>query len=94
MKGSKTTRIETWKRAEEISGRTPAQLKGQPILGGHLIPTWNAYCLIASGVEGITLQDILAYTKLCDDELERWQIDAIIALDNARQKEWQTQLQS
>ena len=65
----------------------------QPTLDEALSKTWNAYCLIASGVEAISLQDIKAYCDLYDERLDQWQIDAILGLDRARQNEWQTQLQ-
>tara|TARA_S200002703_G_scaffold151852_1_gene151690 strand:+ start:633 stop:812 length:180 start_codon:yes stop_codon:yes gene_type:complete len=59
-----------------------------------LVPTWDAYLAISHGVENVTLQDINAYCDIFDETLDRWQVDAILALDSARQKEWQTQLQS
>jgi hypothetical protein len=93
MKGSKSTRLEQWKAVESRTGRKPAQLKSQPILDTYLMPTWNAYTMISSGVERISLQDILAYCELFGEQLDRWQIEAILNLDQERQKEWQTQLQ-
>tara|TARA_B110000902_G_C13714392_1_gene362592 strand:+ start:274 stop:483 length:210 start_codon:yes stop_codon:yes gene_type:complete len=68
-------------------------LHDQPYLDDYLVGTWNAYCLISKGVESISLQDILAYSKLYDEHLDRWQIDAILGLDQERLKQWQTQSQ-
>jgi len=76
-----------------MTGTAPAELTRQPFLDDCLMGVWDAYCLIAQGVENITLQDIKAYTDLYDEHLSIWQIDAIMGLDRERQKEWQTQLQ-
>ena len=93
MKGSKSTRLEQWQAVERRTGRKPIQLQSQPILETHLVATWDAYSMIASGVESISLKDILAYCELFGEQLDRWQIEAILALDQQRQKEWLTQLQ-
>jgi|TARA_R110001592_G_scaffold259523_1_gene523541 hypothetical protein len=58
-----------------------------------LIQVWHIYSIIAQGVESITLQDIAAYCDLYRDELDPWQIDAIMGLDHERRKQWQTQSQ-
>ena len=49
--------------------------------------------MIIRGVESVSLKDIQAYCELYDDQLDRWQIDAILGLDSARREEWQTQSQ-
>jgi len=49
--------------------------------------------MIVRGVESISLQDIQAYCYVYDDQLDRWQVDAILGLDSARREEWQTQSQ-
>tara|TARA_R110002020_G_scaffold49341_3_gene140392 strand:- start:1425 stop:1730 length:306 start_codon:yes stop_codon:yes gene_type:complete len=92
-KGSKSTRIEQWQAIERISGKRPQELQKQPYLEDHLLPVWDAYCLISKGVENISLTDILAYCTLYDEKLDRWQVDAILGLDQERLKQWQTQLQ-
>lgn len=90
MEGSKSTRLEQWKAMERQTGRKPAPLKNMPVLDEYLADIFTIYSKIASGVEYIRLVDINAYMDLYDDSLEHWQIEAILLLDKARAKAWQT----
>lgn len=53
-------------------------------------PVWIAYSKMIINLDKLTLQDIKAYSDLYDEPFERWEIDALLGIDLARQKEWQT----
>jgi hypothetical protein len=85
--------LEQWKAIERISGIAPAELKNEPYLSEASLETWSAYCKIIRGVEKVGLQDVLAYCQLYNESFDRWQIDAILGLDQERLNQWQTQSQ-
>tara|TARA_R110000737_G_scaffold137120_1_gene167974 strand:+ start:1727 stop:1951 length:225 start_codon:yes stop_codon:yes gene_type:complete len=71
----------------------PREMSQEPFLEDHLLDTWNAYCKIIKGVETVGLQDLLAYCQLYNESFDRWQVDAILGLDQERLIQWQTQSQ-
>ena len=63
-----------------------------PTLQAWNVPLWEAYNKMMQGIEKLTLQDIKAYSDLYDEPFERYEIDALLGIDLARQEEWRTQL--
>ena len=92
--GSDSTRLEQWRRIEQITGEAPEPLKNMPTLDKYDSALWEAYSKILQGNEHITLKDILAYSELYDEPFERWEVDALLGIDAARLKEWQMKSQN
>ena len=90
MEGSDSTRLEQWRRIEQITGSAPEPLRNMPTLDKSEADLWDAYLKILQGNEKLTLQDILAYSELYDEPFDRWEVDALLGIDSARLTEWQT----
>ena len=86
----KSTKLEQWKAIERITGSAPEPLRNMPKLQSWNVPLWEAYNTMIQGLEVLTLRDIKAYSDLYDEPFERWEIDALLGIDLARQEEWQT----
>ena len=86
----KSTKLEQWRAIERLSGVTPEPLKRMPNLHSWNMPLWLAYNTMIQGIDKLTLQDIKAYSELYDEPFDRWQLDALIGIDLARQEERQT----
>lgn len=61
-----------------------------PVLDESMLEIYYAYLKIMQGKESITLTDVKAYSDLYSIDFEDWEIDAIMGLDLARLKAWQT----
>lgn len=61
-----------------------------PVLDESMLEIYYAYLKIMQGKESITLTDVKAYSDLYSVDFEDWEIDAIMGLDLARLKAWQT----
>tara|TARA_R110000764_G_scaffold40415_1_gene90283 strand:+ start:1504 stop:1728 length:225 start_codon:yes stop_codon:yes gene_type:complete len=71
----------------------PREMSQEPALEDYLVGTWDAYCKIIKGVETVGLQDLVAYCQIYNESFDRWQVDAILGLDQERLIQWQTQSQ-
>ncbi len=77
---SKITRYETAMQVAKQLGRDPIEIQlapSMPDVCGHL---WDIFIRLS----GVSFSEIESYCNLTGDKLKRWEIDAIIGLDRAR----------
>ena len=78
--GSSITHMESAKQVEKRLGRKPPELENQPDFPAACAHLWGIYTRLS----GVSFTEIKAYCDLTGDQLERWEIDGIIAIDTVR----------
>lgn len=85
--GSKVSRLDNLLQVEKSLGRKPAELEQAPTLADNLQYIWQIFVSIRNQSEGaIRYSDLFAYQQFYG-ALKAFEVDAIIALDVAWQKE-------
>ena len=78
--GSKISRYDTAIQVEKTLGRPPIELQAMPDMPNECAPVWETFTRLSS----CSYTEIKAYIDLTGDILQRWEIGAIIGLDNIR----------
>jgi len=83
-KGSDLTRLETWSRIKESTGRESTELQERPIIDENLIYLWNLFMDIKTGCEGLSYLDLDAYQRVTGTTLTPWESSMMLDLENLR----------
>lgn len=89
-KGAKVSRWDSWQQVKK-SGGSPTELENMPVLPEECEPAWEAFSALGQDIKA---SDIQAYIELTGHELDAWEVDAILALQQWRSVNWQQNMQS
>ena len=79
--GSNVSRFETFKQVEKSTGRTPPELLKGPELSSGLHYLWDVY----SKLTEFTHTEIAHFINLTGQDLEAWEVKAIVKLAKYRE---------
>ena len=74
--GSKVSRYDSYKQVEKSTGKEPRELKSRPPFSAALHRAWDIY----GDIGDCSYQELAAYSRLTGDELEWWEVKAIMRL--------------
>ena len=83
-KGSELTRLETWNRIKESTGRESTELQERPAIDENLIYLWNLFMDIKTGCDGLSYVDIDAFNRVTGINLNHWEASIMLDLENLR----------
>lgn len=78
---SSITRMENAQQVAKQLGRDPVELQLAPELPKECMYLWDIFTKLA----GVSYQEIQAYCNVTGERLYKWETDALIGLDRARQ---------
>jgi hypothetical protein len=77
--GSTVSRLDTFRQVQKSTGRTPKELDGPKLSSLH-DNAWQAY----TDLTEYTYSELDSYSRLTGNELEPWEVEAVMALAKYR----------